>query len=82
MTECKREQYEFHALGNREVMGHFDGGDITTDAGGLLLREEEQRDGNHPEVCGVFPRLSRSAIYRVHRGGTGSATDLWTGPGI
>jgi hypothetical protein len=45
MTECKREQYEFHALGNREVVGHFDGGDITSDAGGLLLREVEQRTG-------------------------------------
>lgn len=45
MTECKAKQYEFHALGNREVVGHFDGGDITTDAGGLLLREVEQRTG-------------------------------------
>jgi hypothetical protein len=27
------------------VVGHFDGGDITTDAGGLLLREVEQRTG-------------------------------------
>lgn len=45
MTECKTKQYEFHALGNREVVGHFDGGDITTDAGGLLLRELEQRTG-------------------------------------
>jgi Transposase DDE domain group 1 len=45
MTECKTEQYEFHALGSREVVGHFDGGDITTDAGGLLLREVEQRTG-------------------------------------
>jgi hypothetical protein len=45
MTECKTEQYEFHALGSREVVGHFDGGDITSDAGGLLLREVEQRTG-------------------------------------
>lgn len=45
MTQCKTEQYKFHALGNREVVGHFDGGDITTDAGGLLLREVEQRTG-------------------------------------
>src|SRR5688572_14631512 len=45
MTECKTEQYEFHTLGIREVVGHFDGGDITTDAGGLLLREVEQRTG-------------------------------------
>src|SRR6266852_5093361 len=45
MTQCKTEQYEFHAIGNREVVGHFDGGDITSDAGGLLLREVEQRTG-------------------------------------
>ena len=32
MTECKTEPYEFHALGSREVVGHFEGGDITTDA--------------------------------------------------
>jgi hypothetical protein len=45
MTECKTEQYEFHALGGREVVAHFDGGDITSDGGGLLLREVEQRTG-------------------------------------
>lgn len=45
MTECKPEQYKFHGLGNREVVAQFDGGDITTDAGGLLLREVEQRTG-------------------------------------
>src|SRR5881296_3065174 len=45
MTECKTERYEFHALGSREVVGHFDGGDITSDAGGLLLREVEKRTG-------------------------------------
>lgn len=45
MTECKRDRYEFHALGNREVVGHFDGGDITSDAGALLLREVERRTG-------------------------------------
>jgi Transposase DDE domain group 1 len=54
MTECKREQYEFHALGNREVVGRFDGGDITTDAGGLLLREVEQRTGIIRRFAGCF----------------------------
>ena len=42
-TECTPTQLEFHALGRREVMGKFDGGSITSDAGGLLLREAEQR---------------------------------------
>src|ERR1700756_2080252 len=45
MTECKPKPIEFHALGSREVVAHFDGGDITSDAGGLLLREVEQRTG-------------------------------------
>ena len=45
MTDCKPEQYQFHALGSREVVGHFDGGDITTDARGLLLREVEKGTG-------------------------------------
>jgi hypothetical protein len=45
MTECKRKRLEFHALDNREIAAHFDGGDITSDAGGLLLREVEGRLG-------------------------------------
>jgi Transposase DDE domain group 1 len=45
MTECKPKPIEFHTLGNREVVAHFDGGDITSDAGGLMLREVEQRTG-------------------------------------
>jgi len=44
-TECTPIQLEFHALGRREVVGKFDGGNITSDAGGLLLRETEKRTG-------------------------------------
>jgi hypothetical protein len=44
-TECNPNQLEFHALGSREVVGKFDGGTITSDAGGLLLRETERRVG-------------------------------------
>ncbi|HTP06057.1 MAG TPA: IS1380 family transposase [Nitrospirota bacterium] len=44
-TQCTPTQLEFHALGRREVVGKFDGGTITSDAGGLLLRETEKRTG-------------------------------------
>lgn len=44
-TQCTPTQLEFHAIGNREVVGKFDGGNITSDAGGLLLRETEKRTG-------------------------------------
>jgi hypothetical protein len=44
-TECNPSQLEFHALAQRKVVGKFDGGNITSDAGGLLLRETEKRTG-------------------------------------
>jgi len=42
-TECTAEQLEFHSLGRRTVVGKFDGGRISSDGGGVLLREVEQR---------------------------------------
>ncbi|HUD22826.1 MAG TPA: IS1380 family transposase [Acidobacteriaceae bacterium] len=42
-TECNQEPFPFHPLNQREVRGQFDGGAITSDAGGLLLREVEKR---------------------------------------
>jgi len=44
-TQCNQEFLEFHPLDKREVRGGFDGGAITSDAGGLLLREVEKRTG-------------------------------------
>lgn len=44
-TQCIQEQMVFQQLGRREVVGRFDGGMISSDAGGLLLREVEQRFG-------------------------------------
>jgi hypothetical protein len=42
-TQCNPFQLEFHALGRRKVIGKFDGGNITSDAGGILLRETEKK---------------------------------------
>jgi len=44
-TECNAKLFEFHPLGGREVRGGFDGGAISSDGGGLLLREVEKRTG-------------------------------------
>lgn len=44
-TECPVESYEFQGLGRRDVVARFDGGAITSDAGGLLLREVEAKSG-------------------------------------
>ena len=45
MTECNTREFDFQALGNRGVTARFDGGAITSDAGGLLLREVEAKTG-------------------------------------
>jgi hypothetical protein len=44
-TQCTPTQLEFHSIGRREIVARFDGGNITSDAGGLLLREVEERCG-------------------------------------
>jgi len=44
-TECTPVQLKFHSIDRREIVGRFDGGNITSDAGGLLLREVERRCG-------------------------------------
>ncbi len=44
-TQCNRQKLLFEAHGRREVSAAFDGGRITSDAGGLLLREVEERFG-------------------------------------
>ena len=53
-TECKPEQLEFQSLGRREVIGRFDGGRITSDGGGLLLREVDQRIGLLDRLAACF----------------------------
>jgi hypothetical protein len=57
-TQCNQESFEFHPLAGREVRGEFDGGAITSDAGGLLLREVEKRTG-------IIDRFA--ACFRDHR---------------
>ena len=53
-TECKQEPFPFHPLNQREVRGQFDGGCITSDAGGLLLREVEKRTGIIGQFASCF----------------------------
>jgi len=45
ITHCTTPALAFHDLGSRQVLASFDGGSITSDAGGLLLREVETRFG-------------------------------------
>lgn len=44
-TQCSGQKFLFHALESRDVVAQFNGGKITSDAGGLLLRETELATG-------------------------------------
>jgi len=54
MTQCIPEQLEFHALGRRSVVGRFDGGRISTEGGGTLLREVDLRIGLTQRLAECF----------------------------
>lgn len=41
-TECTPEQYEFSAIERRRVVAGFDGGQVTTDGGALLLKQVDE----------------------------------------
>ena len=45
MTECNRQAVLFSSLGRQKVQADFAGGTLTSDAGGLLLREVDRRLG-------------------------------------
>lgn len=57
MTECTREPLTFSSLSRRRVEADFDGGCLTSDAGGLLLREVDRR-------LGLMARLAEAVTDR------------------
>jgi hypothetical protein len=57
-TECNADLFGFAPVGRREVVGSFDGGSMTSDAGMLLLRQTD-------EAIGLTRRLA--ACFQDHR---------------
>lgn len=53
-TECNTRAFDFQPLGSRQVTAGFDGGTITSDAGGLLLREVEAQTGLLADLACCF----------------------------
>ena len=54
MTECKQKTFDFHPLQQRKVVARFDGGNITSDAGAMLLRETDLRTGILAQFAACF----------------------------
>jgi len=53
-TECNSAYLDFPMLGSRGVLADFDGGDISSDGGALLLRETERLTGVIRQFAACF----------------------------
>jgi hypothetical protein len=61
VTECTQESFDFPACKRRRVEATFDGGDITSDGGVLLLQQVDQRLGLSRAIAGVIGDPRRQA---------------------
>src|SRR5207245_8565664 len=69
-TECTQVSFRFHPLSQRDVVARFDGGSLTSDGGGLLLREVERRTGILRQFAACFtdhrdPRLVEHSVQEL-----------------
>src|ERR1700734_3892163 len=78
-TECNQEPFPFHPLNQREIRGQFDGGSITSDAGGLLLREVEKRTNIIGQFASCFSDYRDPELVETRDGRVVGATDLRIG---
>jgi len=54
MTECTEPRWLFQDLGTRKVEVDFGGGYLSSDGGGLILRELERHSGLLRDLTGCF----------------------------
>ena len=59
-TECSQKTFDFYPLDRRDVIGRFDGGTITSDAGALLLREVDLSTGIIQKFADCFTDYRRA----------------------
>jgi hypothetical protein len=70
VAQCSGRSLKFHGVGRREVVARFDGGDITSDGGALLLREVESRTRILEQFADCFqdhrnPRLIEHSVKEL-----------------
>ncbi len=76
-TECSVSKLQFQGLGRRRVEAEFNGGQITSDAGGLLLREVESRYGFISGLAACFGDRRDASPSSVWRSWWGSGFMDW-----
>ena len=53
-TYCNQKTFEFQAENSRKIVAHFNGGNISSDAGGVLLKQTEQDTGIIAQFAACF----------------------------
>ncbi len=53
-THCNQKTLEFQTENSREIVAHFNGGNISSDSGGLLLKQTEQATGIISQFAACF----------------------------
>ena len=71
-TECSAERSMFGRVEGRSVVAEFDGGALTSDAGGLLLGAADQR-------LGLFAGLRDVFVTRETRGSSSTPSPRSSG---
>lgn len=64
-TECRQDSFEFGTVERRQVVGAFDGGHISSDAGALLLGQTDKAIRLVSRLAGCF-HDSRNPAFVVH----------------
>ena len=66
MTQCNRQPLLFSSLKSQKIVADFDGGRLTSDAGGLLLREADRKLGLIRRLAECIPD-PRDPFMTVHQ---------------
>ncbi|GAJ03636.1 unnamed protein product, partial [marine sediment metagenome] len=53
-THCNQKTFEFQTENPRKIVAHFNGGNISSDSGGLLLKQTEQAAGIIAQFADCF----------------------------
>lgn len=65
MAECTQSNFEFASHFSRHQLARFEGGTLTTDGGGLLLRETDRRLNLWPRQAECFLD-ARNPLFAEH----------------
>ena len=65
-TDCSQDSFDFGTVEHRRVVGAFDGGEITSDAGAMLLGQTDTAIGLVSRLAGCF-QDGRDPTFVVHQ---------------